>query len=45
MAEREPAQRDEEQRQEDDVSAGDGEDDQRDGYAYGNGTQHVPFLL
>jgi hypothetical protein len=44
MAEREQAERDEEQRQEEDVAAGEGEHNQRDGYADGKGAQHVRLL-
>ena len=43
MAEGEHAERDEEQRQEEDVAAGEGKDDERDRYGYSYDTQHVTF--
>ena len=45
MADREQAERNEEQRQEDDVAAAQGKHDQRYGYAEGEDAQHVAFLL
>jgi len=43
MAEGEHAEWDEEQRQEEDVAAGERKDDQRDRYGYSYDTQHVTF--
>jgi hypothetical protein len=44
MAEREQAERYEQQWQKEDVSAGEGEHNQRYGYADGKGAQHVRIL-
>jgi hypothetical protein len=44
MAEREQAERYEQQWQKEDVSAGEGEHNQRYGYADGKGAQHVRLL-